>query len=339
MNNMILVTGGTGMLGAHLLMELVNKGESIRAIMRDDKSLHKVKTIFSFYHANFEELYSKIEWICADILNIESLEEAFIGIDRVYHVAAIVSFDPRDKYTMINNNVNGTANVVNASLKFGIKKLCHVSSVSALGHGEMNAETNEETFRNPKDRFSGYSISKFRSELEVWRGITEGLEAVIVNPSIILGPGDWQSGSPSIFLNIAKGLKFYTKGITGYVDVRDVVRSMIGLMESEIHSERFVVSSENLSFRELFNRVAESIGVKKPSIYANLFLLELAWRFEALKSRLTGKPPLVSKDSINTANNSVFFSSKKIIDALNFKFTSIDECILSVAGIFKKDNQ
>jgi nucleoside-diphosphate-sugar epimerase len=334
---MILVTGGTGMLGAHLLLELINKSENVRAIIRDKSKLEKVKKIFSFYHSDPEKLIEKIEWVYADLLDAESLDEAFANVDKVYHAAAVVSFNPGDKYFMIDNNVRGTANIVNASLKFGIKKLCHVSSVSALGHAETNALADEDTFRNPKEHYSGYSISKFRSELEVWRGITEGLNAVIVNPSIILGPGDWKSGSPSIFGRIGKGLKFYTRGITGYVDVLDVVKSMILLMESEIHSEKFVVSAENLSYEEIFSKVAESLSVKKPFIYANSVLLGIAWRLEGLKSKLTGKAPLVTKQTALSAKKITRYSSQKLIKALNFEYISIANSIERIAKIYKTD--
>jgi len=337
MNDMILVTGGTGMLGAHLLLELAGRGEKIRAIIRDKNKLANVNKIFSFYGAIPDELQSNIEWVDADLLDIESLNESFKGINKVYHAAAMVSFNPRDKYQMIYNNVKGTANIVNASVKSGIEKLCHVSSVAALGHAELNTFADEETFRNPKEKYSGYSISKFRSELEVWRGITEGLNAVIVNPSVILGPGDWHSGSPSIFWNISKGLKFYTRGITGYVDVLDVARGMIELMESDVINERFIISAENLSFQELFNHVADAIGTKRPSFYANPFLLELAWRFEALKSRLTGKTPLITKDTIRSAKNTCLYSSKKIEEKLDFKYTPIRKSILRIAENFKID--
>jgi dihydroflavonol-4-reductase len=334
---MILVTGGTGMLGSHLIIDLINKGLKFRALKRKTSNLDNVKKIFSFYYSNAEQLFSKIEWFDADLLDTESLSEAMKGIEKVYHVAAMVSFDPRDKYRMINNNINGTSNIVNASLEAGIKKLCHVSSISALGRTDNGSAINEETFRNPKGRYSGYSISKFRSELEVWRGITEGLNAVIVNPSIIIGPGDWQSGSPSFFSNIAKGLKFYTKGITGYVDVLDVVKLMVELMESEISSERFVVSAENICFKDIFSLVADSIGVKKPHIYANSFLLGLAWRFESVKSSILGKPPMITKDSALSAKSYNNFSSKKLIETLNFKFTPISGSIKRIAEIYKKD--
>ena len=333
---MILVTGGTGMLGSHLLFKLVQGGESLRATKRKSSNMDQVRKIFSFYCSNPDELFSRIEWVDSDILNTESLNEVISGIEKVYHAAAMVSFNPADKYKMINNNVKGTANVVNACLLANVKKLCHVSSVSALGHADSNALTDEETFRNPKGYYSGYSISKFRSELEVWRGITEGLNAVIVNPSIILGPGDWRSGSPGIFSNIHKGIKFYTKGITGYVDVWDVVKSMMELMNSNIQSERFIVSCDNVSYREMFSMVADALKVKKPSVYANSFLLGMAWRFDSVRSKLAGDIPFITKEMVYSAKRTTLFSSKKLIDELNFKYTPVQESIIKIADIFEK---
>ena len=336
---MILVTGGTGMLGSHLLLDLIKKGKKVRAIKRKTSKLENVLKIFSYYEKNSSELFSKIDWFDADVLDMESLVSSMEDIEFIYHTAAMVSFDPRDKYIMINNNVKGTANVVNASIEKGIKKLCHVSSISALGHTGDSNEINEETFRNPKGRYSGYSISKFRSEMEVWRGITEGLNAVIVNPSIILGPGDWKSGSPSLFTNLSKGIKFYTRGITGYVDVLDVVRAMIKLMESELSNERYIVSSENLSFEEAFSKLAVALGTEKPGIHAGSFLLGIAWRFEMLRSMITGKTPLVTKDSAFSAKQKNFFSSRKLIEALDFKFMSIDKSIERTASIYNLDQK
>ena len=334
---MVLVTGGTGMLGSHLMLALIQKGQKVRAIKRSTSNLDQVKKVFSFYVDNDEEMFAKIEWFDADILDYESLILAMEAAEKVYHAAAMVSFDPRDKYRMISNNVKGTANIVNAALESGVKKLCHVSSISALGQTGNDDSITEETFRNPKGRYSGYSISKFRSEMEVWRGITEGLNAVIVNPSIILGPGDWKSGSPGIFSNIARGLKFYTEGVTGYVDVIDVVKSMILLMESEINSERFIISAENLSFRYLFSLVADALGVKKPAIHANSLLLGLAWRFEAIKSLFPGKAPLVTKDSAFSAKSIHKFSNEKLIKMQNFNYMDIKESVSRIAGIYRSD--
>lgn len=335
---MILVSGGTGMLGAHLLYKLVNNGKSVRAIKRSTSNMGIVKRIFGYYHEDPERIFSKIEWVEADILDSESIYNVMQGIEYVYHAAATVSFDPREKESMIRNNTNGTQNMVNAALLSGVKKFCHVSSISALGEANNGDLITEESFRNPKGRFSGYSISKFLSELEVWRGITEGLNCIIVNPSIILGPGDWRSGSPSIFANIGKGLKFYTEGVTGYVDVLDVVDAMTALMEIDIKNERFIISAENLSFKDVFIKVADALEVKKPSIKAKSFMLALAWRFERLRSTITGKSPLITKDSAYSANKKAIFSSEKLSEAINFRFTPVSECIKRIAQSYKNEH-
>jgi len=334
---MILVTGGTGMLGAHLLFELVNTGNKVRALKRTKSNLDIVKRIFSYYSSNYEQLFTQIEWFDADILEVESIFQSMQGIDKVYHLAAMISFNPRDKEKMIQNNVKGTTNIINAALQNNIKKLCHVSSISALGIADNGIEINEETFRNPKSRYSGYSLSKFYSELEVWRGITEGLNAVIAAPSVILGPGDWNTGSPSIFSRIYKGLKYYTKGITGYVDVKDVTNAMIKLMESDISNERFILSADNLSYKDLFLKVAESLNVKSPVIEANAIMLGIAWRFEYIKSLLTSAYPLITKDMAYSALNMHLYSSKKIMEALDFKYTPIDKTIAEISQIYKND--
>jgi len=334
---MILVTGATGMLGAHLLLDLVDKGLNVRALKRSESNMSVVKKIFSYYHPKPEEIFAKIDWFEADIMDKERISQSMQGIDKVYHTAAMVSFNPRDKIKMINNNVKGTANVVNAALEHGITKLCHVSSISALGSNDKGDEITEESFRNPKGRYSGYSLSKFYSELEVWRGITEGLNAVIINPSIILGPGDWNNGSPGIFSTINKGMKFYTEGVTGYVDVLEVVKAMTQLMDSNIVNERFIVSSENLSFINVFSKIAAAIQVEKPKIKASSGMLAVAWRLAYLKSMLTSKPPLLTKDTANSALKVNLFSSKKIVDAINLSYSPIEQSINRIAEIFKKD--
>jgi len=336
---MILVTGGTGMLGAHLLFELVSAGNNVRALKRSTSKLEVVKKIFSYYSSDPDELFAKIEWFDADLLEIENIFQSMQGVDFVYHVAAKVSFIPKEREKMINNNIKGTANVVNAALQNNIKKLCHVSSISALGVADKDVETNEETFRNPKSKYSGYSLSKFYSELEVWRGITEGLNAVIVNPSVILGSGDWSSGSPAIFSRVHQGLNYYTQGITGYVDVLDVVKVMIKLMESDISNQRFIVSATNLSYKELFVKVAENLNAKKPNTEANALMLGIAWRLEYMKSLLTSANPLFTKEMANSAINTHFYSSKKLFETIDFKYNSIDETIGRIAKNFLNENK
>jgi len=334
---MILVSGGTGMLGTHLLFELVNSGEKVRAMKRKSSYMDTVKKIFAYYHSNSESLYNKIEWVDADILDIESVNAAMKDVDEVYHVAAIVSFRSSDKIKMIKNNVDGTANMVNAALENNITKFCHVSSIAALGVSDDGKPVDEETFRKPDSEYSGYSISKYLSEMEVWRGIAEGLNAVIVNPSIILGPGYWKVGSPSLFYSVWKGLKFYAKGVTGYVDVWDVVKIMIHLMKSPVNNERYVVSAENLSIKDLFGLIADSINKPRPNIFARPFMISIFARLEYLRSKLTGSFPIITKEMVSSANSLSYYSNKKISDLLEFEFKPIEKSVKEVAKLFMKD--
>jgi dihydroflavonol-4-reductase len=335
---MILVTGGTGMLGAHLLYKLTKSNSKIRATKRKSSDLSIVERIFSYFDNDYKSLFEKIEWMEADILDPESILTVMKDVDFVYHSAAMVSFDPSDYDKLLHVNIKGTKNVVNAALEHGVKKFCHVSSTSALGDAINGESITEETFRNPKMKHSGYSISKYLSELEVWRGITEGLNAVIVNPSVVLGAGNWETGSPSIFSAVNDGMRFYTEGSMGYVDVVDVVEIMIRLMESEISGERYIVSAENISFKDFFTMVGKELDSKVPSIKANSLLLETAWRLEFLKSKITRKAARITKDTIRIAQKKSTLSSEKLLSTIDFTYTPIEKSIIRVASNFKNRN-
>ena len=231
---MVFVTGGTGMVGAHLLYDLVSNGEKVRALKRPGSSIRRAEKIFSYYSSEYQLLLQNIEWVDGDILDKDGLGELLAGVDQIYHCAAIVSFDSRDREIMIHNNVEGTANLVDMAVSLHIPRFCHVSSVSAIGSPPEGIEANEDhPWRNNMDH-SAYGESKYLSEMEVWRAIFLGLNAVIVNPSVIIGPGDWKSGSSLLFSTVWKGLKFYTKGGTGFVDVRDVTKVMRLLMADDV---------------------------------------------------------------------------------------------------------
>ncbi len=335
---MILVTGGTGFVGAHLLVQLLNKGKTIKAIRRSD-DLKFTRKIFSYYFDDVEDAINKIEWVDADILDINALKDVFKdNITEVYHCAATVSFNPKDKQTMMAVNINGTANIVNLSLIYKVKKMCHVSSIAALGRTELpESFVTEDTHWKQSKQNSNYAVSKYGGEREVWRGIQEGLDAVIVNPSVILGPGDWDKGSAQIFSTLAKGTMFYTKGVNGYVDVKDVAKAMITLMDGDIVNERFVLSAENLSYYDLFSKMLFVYGKKAPAIHATRPLLEVGWRVEKLKSFLTGISPLITKETARTSRNKYNYSSDKIIKALDFTFTSIDKTIKDTCELYLKE--
>ena len=331
---MILVTGGTGLLGSHLLYSLLNSGKLVRAIKRESSDLSEVKKVFSYYGEPANDLYSKIEWCDADILSPETLDDAFSDIRHVYHAAAMVSFDPRDNKKMILNNQAGTANIVDACLKYKIEKLVHVSSTAALGSPVNGDKVSEDSIWSSDGINSGYSISKFRSEMEVWNGAEEGLNMVIVNPSVIFGPGFWSKGSSSMFSKIKKGLKFYTNGVTGFVGVEDVVKSMIRLMDGDFSGERFIISSENLSYQKVFEMIARELNVKVPNIEATHFLGAIAWRIDSFLS-LFGFKRVLTKDAVLAARNKTYFSNEKIIEKTGIKFSPVEKVIAETAKYIK----
>ncbi|RZT92414.1 nucleoside-diphosphate-sugar epimerase [Ancylomarina subtilis] len=332
---MILVTGGTGLVGSHLLFDLAKKGESIRALKRENSSLLDVRECFSYYTDSADELFDKIEWVNGDMLDIESLENALEGITKVYHCAAIVSFKKADKAKIKRINVEGTRNLVNTCLDHKIQKLCFVSSVAALGTPEEKDEVVSETTPwSPEDKRSDYSMSKFNSELEVWRGIEEGLDAVIVNPSIILGPGHWHKGSSLLFTSVAKGMKYFTRGITGYVDVRDVSKAMIQLMDSDIKNQRFLLNSDNCSYEFIFKTIAKALNLPEPNKYASPFLTGIAWRLAYLKKIFLFKEPSFTKATARSSHNCTYYSNQKIKETLDFKFIDIKKSIEDTVKYF-----
>ncbi len=323
---MILVTGGTGLVGAHLLLHLAENEDALRAIYRQSSSIEKTKNLFLLYQK--ESLFSKIEWVLADIIDVPSLETAFKNVSYVYHCAALISYNPDDENELRKTNIEGTANIVNFCLAYNIKKLCHVSSIAALGDlAAHESEITEETEWNPEVLHSDYAISKYGAEMEIWRGKQEGLDVVIVNPGIILGPGFWKQGSGVFFTEIKKGVPFYTKGISAYVGAMDVVKIMVFLMHSSINGERYTIISENVSYEKIIAQIAEKFSAKKPTLEAKAWLLGLAWRIDWLLSTLFRTKRKLSKYSAQALCSTSLISNNKIKGAFHYKFQSIDDVI------------
>tara|TARA_B100000795_G_scaffold264016_1_gene243924 strand:- start:4141 stop:5142 length:1002 start_codon:yes stop_codon:yes gene_type:complete len=333
---MILVTGGTGLVGSHLLYHLCLQNDVIRAIYRTQSSLENVKRVFSFY-TDDETLFSKIEWFQADITDVPSMIPAFSDVKQVYHCAAFISFDSKDYIKMRKVNIHGTAIIVNLCIDAKVDKLCFVSSIASVGESlKRNIITEENEWNKELDN-SGYSITKYGAEIEVWRASQEGVDVVIVNPGVILGSGFWSSGSGKLFSQVYKGLRFYTEGITGFVSVQDVVKPMILLMNSSVKNERFILVSENKSFKEVFFLIADSFGKKRPSKEIKPWQTNLFWRFAWGFSKISGKQPLLSKYSAKSAHSISRYSSEKTQKTLNFEFQNIGESIKNISKNYLKD--
>ncbi|MFT5971126.1 MAG: dihydroflavonol-4-reductase [Flavobacteriales bacterium] len=335
---MILVTGGTGLIGSHLLFDLVQGNTPVRAIYRDKSKIAQVEKVFSYYHSNPKPLLDKIEWLAADILNIGSLEDAFEGVSHVYHCAALVSFAPKNYNALFEVNYQGTQNIVNLCLQFNIEKLLYVSSVAAIGTDDKIPVTTEEnTWKNNPDN-SNYSISKYAAELEVWRGTEEGLNAAMVNPTIVLGPGFWTEGSSAIFGAVAKGLPFYSLGSNSFVDVRDVSKTMLALMESDISAQRYILASETISYKSLFEKIALGLKVKPPKKAAAKWMGELLWRVERLRTALFGGKPFITKETARSAQRNSTFSSAKIRNEMGLTFRTLEETISDFSALYLKEH-
>lgn len=338
---MIFVTGGTGLIGSHLLYELATAGKKIRALKRKTSDLQPVLKVFDYYTGNSDVLLERIEWVDGDVLDYFGLEELLRGIDEVYHCAAVISFDRSDRRELIRNNSEGTANMINAALENGVRKFCHVSSVAALGHNPDGLPTDEASTWIPAKRITGYAESKYFSEMEVWRGMEEGLDAVIVNPSIVLGPGFWDTGSSQFFKKVWDGLKFYTRGVTGFVDVKDVAGAMVSLMRDEnfptTRNQRYLLSAGNLSYQDLFYAIADALHKPRPAIFASNPMLELAWRGVFLYSLLTGKTPALTRETASAANGIRQFDGSRITRTIDFTYRSLEDTISRTAGLLLQE--
>jgi len=333
---MILVTGGTGLVGSHLLFHLVQRGEKVVAIHRKNSSMEAVKRVFSYYTDSYSQLFSSITWMEADITNIPALTIAFKDISYVYHCAALISFSDKDYKKMRKINIEGTANIVNLCIVNQIKKLCFVSSVAAVGKPITGKNITENNEWNVADNNYGYAITKYGAEIEVWRASQENIDVVVVNPGVILGAGFWQSGSGKLFDKIYNGFPFYTNGVTGFIDVVDVVKVMIQLMQGPINNERFILVSDNHSFKEVFFSIADALGKKRPYIKSNKLLGELAWRFGWLFSKITGTDPLITKQSVQSSQKHYHYSNTKIKEAIDFQFMPLKDTIHNVCADYLK---
>jgi nucleoside-diphosphate-sugar epimerase len=332
---MIFVTGGTGLVGSHILLKLAQEAKPFKALKRSSSSLEVCENVFSYYNAT--DLFSKINWINGDINDIPSLEEGMQDCELLLHCAAVVSFCPADADLLKKVNIEGTANVMNVALSKGVKKVGYISSIATLGRNSTDGLVDEECHFKATKLDSNYAFSKYFAEQEVWRASQEGLDVVIVNPSVILGPGDWNKGSSQIFLRVYKGLKFYASGSTGYVDVVDVADSLVTLLFSDVKNERFIVNGANLKYHDCFDRIAVALGKSKATIKVTPFLKELAWRGEAIRSFITGKNPLLTKETANSAMTSNEFSTQKIETMIDYKFTDMDATIHKYADWFIAD--
>ncbi len=334
---MNLVTGATGLLGSHVVLKLLQQGKTVVAAKQSSSDISKVKHCFSYYTKDAEALFNKIKWVDLDITDVYSIEEALNGVEHVYHCAGFVSFLEKDfpKLTLLNET--GTANLVNGCVAKKVKSFCHASSLSTINNADYEGELSEKIFWKTSGKESSYAISKYNAEREVWRGIEEGLNAVIVNPGFILAPGFWKQSSGKIFAFCKKGNMFYTDGSTAYVDVNDVVEVMVQLMDRQIFNERFILVENSYTFKDIFTQIQKKFGKNAPYIKSGIYLLQLGRIADAVLSGITGKDRVLTSNTIRTAIGHKKYSNSKVKNALSFSFKSINEVLNSICDHYEND--
>ncbi len=327
---MDLVTGGTGIVGAHVLDALLAQGRSVRALLRKGSDPSIVQRILKHYHTDGAERFQRIQWVEGDLFEVDALRDAMHGVEHLYHCAALVSFDPRDRPAMMSVNAEGTANVVDAALETGVRRMCHVSSTATIGGG-MDGSTGDETkpfVQNGSS--SAYAISKAKAELEVYRGIAEGLDAVMVNPCVVLGPGIAGRSSMTMVERVRKGSRFSPGGSNAVVDARDVATAMTRLITEGTSGERYLLIGEGISYRKLFTLIAQSAGKPAPAMPLPAWALELGWRVEVMRTVFGGRP-LITRNTARTASRIRLYDGSKAERLLGIKFRSAEEAVTNVA--------
>ena len=337
MEQLILVTGGTGLLGSHLLVQLAREGKSVKAFYRNKSAIADVGKLFEFYE--IKDKWDLIYWVQADISNIYSMLDHVQGISEIYHCAALVSFNPADAEKLFEANVVGTRNMVNLALEIGINKMVYVSSTAAIGRSGLNGVITESSkwVDSPENTF--YARSKNMAEQEVWRGVVEGLKAAIVNPCVIIGPGSLEKSTGAMFAQVLNGLKFYTKGANAFVDVRDVAGIMVKLMHSDISGQRYLTIGENLAFKDIFSIIAKAMDKAAPDKYASEMLTGIAWRLEKLRSLIMRTPPRITIETARASHRVSRYSNQKITDALNIGFRPVESAVSNTVAFMDFNGQ
>jgi len=334
---MNLITGASGLIGSHLAYQLLKNNEDVIAVKRANTDIHKTEHVFSYYDSNYKALFSKIKWVDADLLDIYSLIDALEGIKTVYHCAGFVDFDPKNQKKLHQINAEGTSNLVNACLEKNIEVLCHVSSIATLQNPDKSENIDESVYWKSSPRVSNYAISKYNAEREVWRGSEEGLNIIIVNPGIVVGPGFWLQSSGKLIQTCFKGLNFYSTGSSATIDVRDVATCMIELVNTKNYNKRFVLTENNYSFQTILNEWHLAFHKPIPKIKAGKLLLKTAQFFDWLKHLIIGSERVITSETIISATDQNTYSNQFIKNTLNFKFIPLKESVKFVSQSFLKD--
>ena len=320
----IFVTGATGFLGSYIVRQLLVDGyDDITCLTRRNGPTELTS-----------DFYDKVRWVMGDILDVPFLSDQLPGVDCIIHAAAIVTFSTKDKKKMIQTASDGTANLVNNAMDCGVQKFLHISSIAAIGRRKPEEDISEKMMFSHSKYDTTYGLSKFLAEQQVWRAHAEGLNVTILNPSMILGAGKWTSSSVQIFSKVKKGISYYPSGTNGWVDVRDVAKATVMCVSEQHDGERFIISAENLSYQTVLQTIAKELKVKGPEKKVNLNLAGIVWRLDAIRSFITGKNPVITKETIQSTSVTARYDNSKSKEMLSLNYRSIKESIRESCQVF-----
>lgn len=329
----VFVTGATGLVGSHILVDLAKESNcEIYAAKRAGSNLGLIQQLFDHY--GMTNAYSKVNWIDFDLNNIASLP----SVNEIIHTAAVVSFNPKDYDAMTQTNVNATKQLLQRAKENGIKKFGFISSIASLGRTKESNNYTENSPWSESTSNSFYSKTKYASEQEVIKSNGDTMKTFVVNPGVILGPCDWNKSSGTIFKTAIKGLKFYTKGVNGFVDVRDVSSALLRVMEVGIPAEKHIVVGQNIGYREVFTTIAQQTNSPIPTIAANKLMTEFGWRIAKLKGMIKGESPALTKESARTAHGLNYYDNSKLPALGQFKYHTIENAIANGVDFLKTNN-
>lgn len=316
----VLVTGGTGFLGSNLAKALLREGCSVRILRRPHSDLRAIGN-------------APVEHCIGDVRDSRSLTRAMKGCDTVFHTAAVISYWRRERNVMYDINIRGTRNVVEACLETGVQKFIHTSSIAAIGYPETGPYADESNAFN-WDRFDvGYRISKHRAEEEVREGIRRGLQAVLLNPSVIIGPGDIHFHGGQIIRDVLKRrIFYYLEGGMNVVYVDDVVRGHLAAARVGRVGERYILSGENLTHREIFSITAGIVGGIRPFFKLPVRLVRWIGAFAEGTGGLLGRKPWVTRELLAGAGLANYFTCQKASRELGYTVTPFSEAVRQAFG-------